>query len=100
MPKAPDSAEVVVLRKFVARFMSLQKELSENYHSDENLRDRFLTAVYIPTIQRILRDRTPPTIQQAVNRIANQLSDKAHTAGTSSAMIIQEEETQTFPDNC
>lgn len=92
MSRNPGESEVVVFRKFVSRLMSLQKELRPNYHSDDILRDRLLTALNIPSIQVTLRDRIPRTSQQAVNRVANQLSDKPRSAGSSLAMVSQEED--------
>lgn len=90
LAKAPDSTETCVFRKFVARLVSLQKQLNSNYQGDEFLRDRILQATDIPSIQTTLRDRIPETSQQAVNRIENQLSDKPRSAGSSMALLIDD----------
>lgn len=92
MSKAPHESEVSVFRNFVARLMSLQKQLHPNYHSDEFIRDRLLTTVDIPSIQVTLRDRVPRSIHRAVNRIANQLSDKPKTVGSTATFLTEPEE--------
>lgn len=78
----PESSEAAVFRTFVAKLTSLQKQLDTPYHTDNFLRDRLLTAVDLPAIQSTLRDRMPQTSQMAVNRVANQLSDKPGSAGS------------------
>lgn len=83
---------VDVLRTFVARLMALHKQLDRNYHSDGFLRDRVLTAINIPSIKTTLHDRMPRTSRQAVNRVANQLSDKAYSAGSASACMGEAED--------
>lgn len=75
------SNEVEVFRKFTAKLMSLQKQVDPSYHSDQYLRDRLLSDVDIPEIRIALRDRIPRTSAQAINCIANRLSDKPKTAG-------------------
>lgn len=87
MSKRPDDSEVAVFRDFVARLMALQKQLDTSYHADRFLRDRLLTAVDLPALQTTLRDRIPRSSHQAVQRIANQLSDKKGSAGSTVAMI-------------
>ena len=76
MTESPEETEVSIFRKFVATLTTLQKQLEVTYHADRFLRDRLLKAVDIASIQTTLRDRMPETSHDAVNRIANQLSDK------------------------
>lgn len=76
MAEAPTPFEVTLFRKFVAKLMTLQNKLDDTYHTDQFLRDRLMTAIYIPYIQSKVQDRMPRISQQAVNRIANQFSHK------------------------
>lgn len=46
-----------------------------------------MKAVDILSVQKVLRDRLPATSQEAIERIATQLSDKPKTAG--SCMIAE-----------
>lgn len=91
MRAEPDEAEVTVFRKFTASLMSLQQKLDKSYHSDTFLRDRLLTAIYIPVIQSSLRDSFPRSSQQAINRFAIQLSERKRSAGKTAACITKEE---------
>lgn len=50
LSKAPDSSEVVIFQKFLARLMSLKKQLPPNYQSEEFLRVRLLSAEDIPHV--------------------------------------------------
>lgn len=81
-----------MFRTFVAKIMSLQKQLYPQYHTNTFLHDRLLTAVDIPAIHTKLMVRLPRTSSQAVNRISNQLSDKKSSAGSSAACLMEEEE--------
>ena len=92
MNEDPGESEATVFRKFTAALMSLQNQLDVTYHEDKFLRDRLLTAVDIPSIQSSLRDRLPRTSQQAINRVAIQLSDRKRSAGGSSACITQDDD--------
>lgn len=92
MAEDPTESEVTVFRNFVAKLMSLQNQLDITYHTDQFLRDRLLTSVNIPAIQSSLRDRLPRTSQQAINRIANQLSAKSRSAGTNAVCIVDDED--------
>lgn len=94
MPEYPSLSEVDVLRTFVARVIPLQIQLDSNYHSDAFLRDRLFTAIDIPIIHSTLRDRLPCTSHQAVNRVANTLSYKAHSASSTSACMVEAEDDQ------
>lgn len=82
MLEIPEDSEVEVLRRFVARIMSLKKQLDSSYHGDRYLRNRLLNAVDIPHIQEALREKMQRYSQQAVNRIENRLSNKPRTAGS------------------
>lgn len=53
----PNEAEVSVFRGFVTRMISIQKHLNNSYHGDRFLRDRLLTAVYIPSIKDLVKDK-------------------------------------------
>lgn len=81
---------MAVFRKLVAKLMSLQHQLDPTYHTDQVLRDRLMTDVYLPKIQSTLRYRIPRPTHQAVNRIANQLCDKEYSAGSTSPCILEE----------
>lgn len=85
MAEKPSELEVYVFRSFVERLMSFYKQLDHSYHTDGFLCDRHLTAVDIPAIHTTLCDRMPRSSQQAVQRVANQLSDKRSSAGYISA---------------
>lgn len=65
-----EELEVTVFRKFIARLMSLQKQLDSFYHEDLYLSHRLLTAIDIPHIQAALRARLPRNNQQDTNRLS------------------------------
>lgn len=88
MAKQPEESEVSVFRNFVARLVTLQKQLDRKYQGDGYLVDRLLSAVDIPSIQASLKDRMPRKAQTAIHRISNRLSDKPHSAGASGAHAI------------
>lgn len=44
----PDASDVEVFRMFLAKLMSLQKQLDMSYHDERFLRDSLMTAVDIP----------------------------------------------------
>ena len=93
MNEDPKESEATVFRNFTASLMSLQNQLDDTYHDDKFLRDRLLTAVDIPSIQSSLRDRLPRTSQQAINRVAIQLSDRKRSAGSNAACTVEDNET-------
>lgn len=93
MTDEPEESEVEIFRKFVAKMISLQKQLDDVYHADHFLRDRLLTAVDIPKIQLTLRDRMPRNSQNAIQRVANQLSDKLRSAGTNIVCSAEDDST-------
>lgn len=92
MSDSPEELEVCVFRRFVAVLTSLQKQLDITYHDEKFLRDRLLTAVDIASIQTTLRDRMTMNSRDAVNRVANQLSDKPNYACSSITCTIDCEE--------
>lgn len=78
----------MVFRKFVAKLMTLQNQLDSTIHTVQLLRNSLVTSLDIPPIQVPLRDRLPLPSKQAVNSIANQISDKPRTVGTNSVCIM------------
>ena len=84
----PNASEISVYRNFVAKVMSTQKQLDASYHGDQYLRDQLMTSIDIPSVQDSLKDRVPRAAQQLINRVANRLSDKPNSAGTTSAYLI------------
>lgn len=90
MSKKPDSYDAEIFRTFLARFMSLQKQLNPNYNIDEILRDLLLSSVELPAVEVTIRDRTSKTNQQPLNRIANQLSDMVRSARSSSPLWTED----------
>lgn len=81
--KTPNRSQVDVFMDFTATMMQLQKQLDTPYHEDMFLRDHLLTAVDVPGIQTSLRDPITRTSEQSINRVANCLSEKRRTAGSS-----------------
>lgn len=69
MTNTSDS-ELEVFRIFVAKLMSLLKEIDPSYHSTKIIRDRFMTAADILPVQISHRDCILTTAQQLTNRIA------------------------------
>lgn len=67
----------------------MQQQLDISYHDDRFLRDRLLTAVDTPTVKAALRDHMPRNSQQAINRIAVQLSDRKKSAAVAAACLVQ-----------
>lgn len=98
LEERPHDAEVTVFRAFVDRLMSLQNQLHPDYNTDRQLRDRLVNAVDIPRIQDSLRDRTPRTAQQLINRVANRLSTKKHSAGGNAAHLATENDRRDMED--
>lgn len=86
----PDASEVAIFRKFVLDLILLQNQLDKTYHADKFLRDRLLTSIDIPAIQNSLCDRLPRNIQQAINCVAVQLSDRVKTAGIEAACVSED----------
>lgn len=95
MSETPTDSEVTVFRKFVAKLMTLQN-LDCTYHTNQFFLDHLMTAIDILHIKSTLRDRMPRTSQQAVDRIANQLSDKTRTAGSNSVCTVNEDPDSSF----
>lgn len=75
MSKNPERSQMEVFVDSIDDLGSLQKQLDTIYHGDRYFRDQILHAVYLPAIQIALRDRVPHTSEQAINRVANGLSD-------------------------
>lgn len=93
MDDEPTETEVTMFRRFLAKLMTLQNRLGSTYHTDQLIKDRQMKAIDIPQIKSTLCDHMPRTSQQAVNWIANQLSDKTRTEGTSAACLYENDET-------
>lgn len=91
MEKSPDEVEVAVFPTSVSRLMSLPHHLHTEYHSDRQLRDRLLNAVHIPAVRDSLRERTPCTAHQLINRVGNRLLTERKTAGSISAHVATRE---------
>lgn len=72
---------------FLANLSGLQKKLYKDYHHDRYIRDRLLTAIYIPQIQDPLVERMPRTAQKVIQRTVRRLSDKPKTAWSMIAHI-------------
>lgn len=47
---SPESPEVEVFRKYVAKLISIKRQLDLGYHDDKGLKHRLVTAVDIPSI--------------------------------------------------
>lgn len=89
MEDRPGESQMSLFRSFAARLMSLQHQLQKDYHTDKYLRDRLMSAVEIPDIQNTLRDRTPRTSHQLINRVENLLSTRAGSSGTEANMSLE-----------
>lgn len=87
MEEKPKGSEIAVFRNFVAKVMSLYNQLHPDYHTDCQRRDRLLDAVDLPAIENSLRDRTPRICQQLINRVANRMSSRKKTDGTTSTHV-------------
>lgn len=48
-----------VFRALTAKLLSVQKKLDPEYHEDALLRDRLLSAIYLPHVRTSLRERIP-----------------------------------------
>lgn len=71
MTKTSGYLKVEIFREFVAKLMSLQKQMDASSHDDYSLRDRLMTAVDLPSSQGLLRDGIPQIAQQLANKIAH-----------------------------
>lgn len=67
--------------------MAVQQQLHAKYHGYWQLRDRLMHVVNISRFQDTLTYRQPRTSNQLIERVANKLSHKQRTAGTSVALI-------------
>lgn len=85
--KNPNRSQVAVFLDFTSSMMQLQKQLHIPYHEDRFLRDQLPTAGDIPGIHTSLRDRIPRISEQAVNRLANRLSEKRRMAGRNAFIL-------------
>lgn len=94
MAQDPGLSEVSVFQSLVTKMMSLHKQLYTQYHTDTLLSDRLVKAVDIPEIHTTLLDGLPRASHQAVNRIANQLSNNETPAGSRYACFLQEKKTK------
>lgn len=70
----PVESQLIIFTNFVSRLMGPQHRFINDYHNDLYHRDRVMTAVDIPETEQALRDHTPETSHQLVNRVANRLS--------------------------
>lgn len=79
MARSPDMSEQAVLRNFVARLRTLQKQPDKNYEGDGYLVECLLTSGYIPVIQAALKTRCEDghsmrsTYYQIVSAISREL---------------------------
>lgn len=71
-----DDSEVAIFRSFVAKLMSLQKQLDELCRGYHYLQDRLFTAEDIPEIRDSLLDRIPRSSQWLIDLIANRPSSQ------------------------
>lgn len=85
LKRSPDASEVEVFRKFVAKLMSLPKQLHSDYEEDKSLTDRLMTVIDILSILVTVKDRMPRTALEQATRIANRSSEIAGIGGFSVA---------------
>lgn len=85
MAKTPDRSQMEVFLDFIADLVEPLKQLDSNYHVERYLTDQILNTFDVQSIQIFLRNRIPRTYDQAINRIANGLSDKRQTDGSTMA---------------
>lgn len=69
MSNDSDESKLEVFRKFVAKLMSLQKQLAQSHHDDRFLKDRLMTAADILSIQVDLTYRNHCTDQKLANKL-------------------------------
>lgn len=69
------ASELEFFVRFTTQLMRYQKQLNKSYDTCQIIRDRLLSAVYIPDIRIALRDHIPRSSTQSINRIENWLSN-------------------------
>lgn len=79
--------EIDVFKDFTDDLMSTQQQLHNTYHTERQLRDRLLTAVDVPSLQEIIADRQPRTAHQLIEQVANSLSERPRSAGSTVAHL-------------
>lgn len=84
----PTSSEVNVFDTFVTRLNSFYNQLDYAYDEYRYIIDRLFTAVYIPSIKTIIRDRMPPNALQDRNIVENKLNDLKNSEGSSTACTV------------
>lgn len=94
MTKEPENSELDVFKSHVDQIMDLQKQLHSSYHGERKLKDRIMNSMEIPRIQEILTDRPPRSTQQLIERVTTKLSHKPKTAGTTSAYLDREKDSE------
>lgn len=52
----PDISKVDVFKDFTDTLMSFQQQLQTTYHTDGQIRDRFLTSIVIQMVQEMISD--------------------------------------------
>lgn len=50
MADEPTETDVMLFRRFVSKLMTLQNQLDSTYHTDQFLRHRVMTAIFISQI--------------------------------------------------
>lgn len=71
--------------------MEPKNQLDSKYQTNGFFRHRLLSAIEVPAIKVILRDRMLQTSHQAVKRVETQKSDKANSVGSSTGCVSHEE---------
>ena len=81
MRQDPERSELEVFRKLVDKLTSIQRQLHPSYREDRFLRDQLIIAADINQLSNSLREKIPKSAQEAINRIASQLSSDPKSAG-------------------
>lgn len=81
-------SQLTAFQSFPACLMRLQQKFQKDYGRYRYLRDRPMSAIYIPDIQNALRDRTLLTAHQLVSRVANRPSTRLESSDSEANIPI------------
>ena len=81
MRNNPEKSELEVFKDVVRTLTKTQRQLDTVYQNDINLRNQIVVSVDLPEIARPLKEKTPASSHEAVQRIANLMNADPGSAG-------------------
>ena len=81
MRNRPEKSEVMVFKNMCRTLSTTQRQLHKSYYHDNFLRDQILVATDVEELDRSLREKIPKNSHEAIQRIANLMSNTPGSAG-------------------